>query len=153
MGEKKENCQKGIDALNKISKETMPISQSHFYRTEPTDFMEQDWFVNVIVKITTDLSPHDLFLKLKEIEKQAGRKQSDIKFGPRILDMDIILYDDIVLNTEELVIPHARMHKRRFVLKPLCDISPDVVHPVLKKDIKNLLNLLDEANQEVVSYS
>lgn len=153
IGAKRENCQNGIDALNTISKGTLLKCQSRFYKTEPMDFKDQDWFVNLVVKLNTDLDPFDLFLRLKEIEQKAGRKKSDVKYGPRVLDMDIILYDDVILKTEDLVIPHPRMHKRRFVLKPLCDINPDIVHPVLKKDIKTLLNLLDEKNQEVVIYS
>ena len=75
-----------------------------------------------------------------------------IRFGPRVLDLDIILYDDWVTNSSELIVPHPRMHKRRFVLRPICDIDPTIVHPVFKKEMQALLDVLDENEQRIVEY-
>ncbi|MBU4100702.1 MAG: 2-amino-4-hydroxy-6-hydroxymethyldihydropteridine diphosphokinase, partial [Proteobacteria bacterium] len=88
----------------------------------------------------------------KAIEKETGRTEDRIKYGPRILDLDIIFYDDIVINSSKLIIPHPEMHKRRFVLKPICDIDSKLVHPVLKMDMQYLLNNLDDKHQKVVQY-
>jgi 2-amino-4-hydroxy-6-hydroxymethyldihydropteridine diphosphokinase len=89
---------------------------------------------------------------MKRIEAEAGRKEHAIRFGPRVLDLDILLYNDRIVDTSFLKIPHPRMHKRRFVLKPFCDIDPDKVHPVLNKDMAYLLNALDDQWQKVILH-
>jgi len=89
---------------------------------------------------------------LKSIERVAGRVKDAIRFGPRILDMDIILFDDLVMNAPTLTVPHPRMHKRRFVLKPICDIDPDLSHPVFHRTMESLLGDLDEKGQRIVEY-
>ncbi|MCP4110548.1 MAG: 2-amino-4-hydroxy-6-hydroxymethyldihydropteridine diphosphokinase [Desulfobacteraceae bacterium] len=150
IGDKLLNCRKGIGALEDSGKAVVK-EWSRFYKTEPVDYKDQDWFVNAAVKIETVLDPFELLKELKSIEADAGRDSGTIRFGPRILDMDIILYDDIVINgTSGLYIPHPRMHKRRFVLKPVCDIDPETVHPILKKDMRSLLDNLDDKEQEIV---
>ena len=151
IGNKFLNCQNGIDALIKSGK-TVLKDQSRFYKTEPVDYNDQDWFVNFVAKIETTLDPLQLLYKLKSIERDVGRLNDPIKFGPRILDLDIIFFDDLVTNSSGMIIPHPRMHKRRFVLRPLCDIDPKIVHPVLKKDVQNLLDMLNENEQRVVEY-
>ncbi len=152
IGNKAENCQAGIDALSD-SGAALIIKQSGFYKTEPVDFKEQDWFVNTVIKIKTVLDPFQLLYKLKSIENAQGRKKQSMRFGPRILDLDIILYGDMILKTSELTIPHPRMHKRCFVLRPLCDIDPDMVHPVLVKNMKFLLNNINDSDQKVLPYT
>ena len=151
IGNKFLNCQNGIDALIKSGQAVLK-DQSRFYKTEPVDYNDQDWFVNCVVKIETTLDPLQLLNKLKSIERDAGRLNDPIKFGPRILDLDIIFFDDLVTNSSGLIIPHPRMHKRRFVLRPVCDIDPKIVHPVLKKDVQYLLDMLNENEQRVVEY-
>ena len=151
IGNKLLNCQKGITALTKSDKSII-IEQSNFYRTEPVDYTDQDWFVNSVVKIETTLDPFQLLYELKTIEKNAGRTEDQIRYGPRILDLDIIFYDDIIINSSKLIIPHHRMHKRRFILKPVCDIDPKLVHPVLKMDMQYFLNNLDDKEQGVLQY-
>ncbi len=151
MGSRMENCRAGIAAVMKNGVGLVK-STSAFYKTSPVDYKDQEWFVNVVFKIQTGLDPLDLLKKLKKIEKDAGRLDDSIRFGPRLLDMDIIFYDDIVLNSAELVIPHPRMHKRAFVLTGLCDIDPDAVHPVVKKDVKYLLSNIKDKNQKVLKY-
>ncbi|MBU4259294.1 MAG: 2-amino-4-hydroxy-6-hydroxymethyldihydropteridine diphosphokinase [Proteobacteria bacterium] len=141
IGDKLLNCQKGISALTKSGRSVI-IGQSNFYKTEPADYTDQDWFVNSAVKIETTLDPFQLLYELKIIEKHAGRTEDPIRYGPRILDLDVIFYDDIVINSSKLIIPHPEMHKRRFVLKPICDIDSKLVHPVLKMDMQYLLDNL-----------
>jgi 2-amino-4-hydroxy-6-hydroxymethyldihydropteridine diphosphokinase len=151
IGNKLLNCKNGINALTTAN--TVRIKEwSRFYKTEPVDYKDQDWFINVVVKIETTFDPFQLIKKLKLIEHDAGRVDDPVRFGPRILDLDIVLFDDFVTNSSGLVIPHPRMHKRRFVLKPICDIDPTIVHPVLKKNMQDLLDILDENEQRIAEY-
>jgi 2-amino-4-hydroxy-6-hydroxymethyldihydropteridine diphosphokinase len=151
IGNKPLNCKSGIAALAKLQN-TRIKKWSRFYRTEPVDYQHQDWFINCVVKIETDLEALPLVKELKSIEQDAGRMNDAVRFGPRILDMDILLFDNIVMDSCGLIIPHPRMHKRRFVLKPICDIDPNIVHPVLKKEMQFLLAALDENGQKVIEY-
>jgi len=151
QGNPHSNCLEGLRLLEK-TRGIRILERSPFYITRPVDYLDQDWFINGAVKIGTSLDPLPLLQVLQEIETITGRKSNGIRFGPRILDLDIILYDDIVLNQTGLMIPHPRMHKRCFVLKPLCDIDPCIVHPVLHKTVESLLSSLDDRNQEVVPY-
>jgi 2-amino-4-hydroxy-6-hydroxymethyldihydropteridine diphosphokinase len=151
LGHKLENCRNGVTSLAS-STDIRLIDQSPIYRTEPVDYQDQDWFVNYVVKIGCDLDPLSLLNFLKSIEQEAGRVRHPIRFGPRVLDLDIILYDDVVLDDPGLTIPHPRMHKRRFVLKPICDIDPDINHPVLQQTMFSLLENLDEEGQGITEY-
>jgi 2-amino-4-hydroxy-6-hydroxymethyldihydropteridine diphosphokinase len=152
IGNKLLNCKNGINALTRANK-TIVKKWSKFYKTEPVHYKDQDWFVNCVVKIETILDPFELFHELKSIECDAGRVDTPIRFGPRILDLDIILYDDLVKNSDDLIIPHPRMHNRRFVLQPICDINSEIVHPVFKKNMQYLLDILDENEQRTIEYS
>ena len=149
LGDKIENCRKGIDALLADGQSTL-VKASSYYRTSPVDYEEQDWFVNLVIKIKTALDPVDLLGKIKDIEEAVGRKASTVRFGPRVLDLDIIFFGDRVIQTAKLEVPHPRMHKRRFVLKPICDIEPFMVHPLLRKDMRFLLDGLKDKEQQVV---
>ena len=151
LGRKLENCRNGVTSLAS-STDIRLIDQSPIYRTEPVDYQDQDWFVNYVVKIGSDLDPLSLLNFLKSIEQEAGRVRHTIRFGPRVLDLDIILYDDVVLDDPRLTIPHPRMHKRRFVLRPICDIDPDINHPVLQQTMFSLLENLDEEGQGITEY-
>jgi len=149
IGDKLLNCRKGIAALTAGGRSVLK-SRSHFYRTEPVDYDDQDWFVNAVVEIETRSEPAVLFRELKQVEKDFGRKKDAIRFGPRILDLDILLYDRLILASAELIIPHPRMHQRRFVLQPMCDIDPHVAHPVLQKDMQSLRDALVEHEQRII---
>jgi 2-amino-4-hydroxy-6-hydroxymethyldihydropteridine diphosphokinase len=151
IGNKLENCKKGVDELIESGSVTLK-TQSPYYKTDPVDYLDQDWFINYVIKIETSLDPFELLNRLKSIQKNAGRINDAIRFGPRILDLDIILFDDAVINSENLVIPHPRMHKRRFVLKPFCDIDPEAIHPVFKKNIKYLIDNMDDEEQGIAEY-
>ena len=103
---------------------------SKFYKTAPQNYTDQEWFVNAAIKIKTAYSPEQLLEVLQAIEKEQDRDGKPFRFGPRRIDLDIIFYGQRVMNTATLVIPHPRMHERLFVLKPLCDIDKQLVHPV-----------------------
>ena len=148
LGNKEANCRKGIDSLLDSGKASL-VKESRFYRTSPVDYLDQDWFVNAAVQIKTQLEPLDLLAFLQTIQQQAGRTKGGIRFGPRVLDLDIIFYDQLVMKTTALEIPHPRMHKRHFVLQPICDIDPDIIHPLLNMPVKSLLNQLGDNGQEV----
>ena len=148
MGDKLENCRRAVSKLNGLD-HTAVSARSRFYKTAPVDFLDQDWFVNAVVKIDTQLLPRELLGALQNIQRNAGREYDPIRFGPRIIDLDIIFYDQAIIDTPELVIPHPRMHKRRFVLQPICDIDPAIVHPVFQKDIQSLLRQLTDEAQSV----
>jgi 2-amino-4-hydroxy-6-hydroxymethyldihydropteridine diphosphokinase len=148
LGKKLDNCNLGINALDN-SDTSRVIERSPFYKTEPIDYTAQDWFVNAAFKLETTLEPLQLLDELKKIQRQAGREKDQIRFGPRILDLDIIFYDELVIESDELIIPHPRMHKRRFVLKPICDIDPTFIHPILNKEIRFLLNKLEFGTQQI----
>lgn len=152
MGRKLENCRQGITALT-CSGTSRLIDQSHIYRTEPVDYKDQDWFVNYMVKIETSLAPYALLETLQSIERDSGRSKGTVRFGPRVLDLDIILYDAIVMDRPDLVIPHPRMHKRRFVLKPICDIDPEIIHPFYNRTMRSLLEDLGEEDQRITEYT
>lgn len=150
LGGKLDNCLKGIAALTESGQSTLQCV-SRFFRTSPVDYARQDWFVNAVVKIKTALDPSALLDELTAIQQRMGRKADTIRFGPRVLDLDILLYDDLVMRTPRLEIPHPRMHKRAFVLQPICDIEPTIVHPVLGKTVTELLQRLDDGDQQVVA--
>ena len=105
--------------------------------------------MNAVVRIDTRLTPRELLEALQDIQNRAGRERDPVRFGPRIIDLDVIFYDDEMIDTPELVVPHPRMHKRRFVLQPICDIDPAIVHPVFRKDVQSLLNQLTDKAQSV----
>jgi 2-amino-4-hydroxy-6-hydroxymethyldihydropteridine diphosphokinase len=151
MGDRLLNCRKGIEALTEAANSRI-LAQSRIYATEPVDYKDQDWFINMMVKLETPHDPFELLNHIEHIQRAAGRVQDPIRFGPRILDLDIILYDDRVIDSERLVVPHPRMHKRRFVLKPICDIDPEIIHPVLKQKMQILLECLGEEEQKVFEY-
>lgn len=108
------------------------------YETAPWGVEEQPGFINMAIEIETSLEPERLLQVLKGVEQEIGRQES-YRWGPRIIDLDILLYADIIINSPILQIPHPLMHQRGFVLKPMSEIAPDVLHPVIKKTIGKLL--------------
>lgn len=149
VGDKADNCRKGIAAIGECEG-CMVEAQSPLYETEPVYVESQDWFMNGVIRIRTDLKPKVLFEQLKVIEHAMGRRSGGARFGPRILDLDILFYDDRVLRAGSLRIPHPSLHERRFVLRPLCDIAPELVHPVLGQNAKSLLSNLKDEGKKVM---
>lgn len=140
MGNKEENLNKAIELL-KEEKDIKIEKISTFIVTEPWGKLDQDEFVNGALKIKTLLSPKELLTKMLAIEEKMHRVRV-VKWGPRIIDLDLIFYDDLVLEDDFLTLPHPRMEEREFVLKPLAEIAPNKVHPLLKKRVFKLLEEL-----------
>jgi 2-amino-4-hydroxy-6-hydroxymethyldihydropteridine diphosphokinase len=126
IGDRAANLNAAIEALPSAGVQVRKVSA--FYETEPVDYLQQDWFLNCVVKGETQLPAGTLLPKLREIEMRMGSKKAIAK-GPRILDIDILLYGDETIATPELQVPHPRMTQRRFVLVPLAEIAPNVAHP------------------------
>ncbi len=115
--------------------------ESCFHDTTPVGGPPQSDYLNCVIVLETEIEPQALLQEFKRIETELGRK-SGVRWGPRIIDLDILLYGDRVINDHNLKIPHERMHERVFVLEPLCEISPDIRHPVLRRNISELLEEL-----------
>ena len=141
LGDKEANLRLGVEGL-RSTRGCRVEAVSDFLVTEPYGGVEQDDFLNGAMKIRTLLTPHELLDRLHEIEQEAKRERI-IRWGPRTLDLDILLYDDLILDEEELHIPHIEMYKRDFVLKPLCQIAPYVRHPVYNRTAAELLAALE----------
>jgi 2-amino-4-hydroxy-6-hydroxymethyldihydropteridine diphosphokinase len=141
LGNRQENCLRAIELLQK--KGIIVKKRSSLYETEPWGVKDQPLFLNMAIEAETKLNPEALLRILKDVEKEVGRKES-LKWGPRIIDLDILLIDNIILNEDNLKIPHPLMHKRDFVLLPLCEIAPDIKHPLFKLSIGDLLQQLQK---------
>ncbi len=139
MGDKEENLRDGIDII-KLNENIRVLKVSQFIETEPYGDVEQDNFLNGAVKLETLLDPHELLDVLHKAENAKGRERK-VHWGPRTLDMDILLYDDCVIDDDDLVIPHPDMQNRDFVLRPMKEIAPNAWHPVLNKTISELSSL------------
>ncbi len=142
IGDRLKHIQNAIHALSKT--EGISLQKiSSVYKTDPVGYEAQELFLNGVVAIQTNLSPHTLLPILKDIESAIGR-QHRIRWGPREIDLDLLIYGDLCFQTEKLVVPHPEMHLRRFVLAPLAEIAPTLVHPVFQETIQTLLERLDD---------
>jgi len=150
LGDKLSNCKNGLSALDR-HRRIQITGISSFYHSEPMDYFDQDWFVNTVIQLETMLAPGALLKILKAVEVETGRTENHIRFGPRTLDFDIIFYDSLIIETEDLIVPHPRMHLREFVLRPMCDLSPDLLHPVLGKSMNQLLHELKGEKQQCIA--
>ncbi len=122
------------------------LRRAGLYETEPVGIENQDWFLNTVLEVETNLTPDALLKHTQAIEKRLGR-QRRVQSGPREIDLDILLYENQLIETAQLKIPHPELHRRRFVLVPLCEIAPQLTHPVLKQPMHSLLNDLHDAKQ------
>lgn len=144
IGNRNEKIKQALEYVNKPI-HTKVTNESELIETKPVGYIEQDDFMNGAVEIKTLLGPKELIRFLKEIEKILKREKT-VKWGPRTIDLDVLLYDNMIISTEEIIIPHPRMHERKFVLGPLAEIAPYKIHPILNKRIFELNN---EINNDV----
>lgn len=147
VGDKQHHIQKAIELLHA---HVASITQAPLYETKPVGYQKQDNFLNTAIQGDTDLSPQALLTFVKQIEKYVGRI-TRFRWGPREVDIDILLYDDRVHHDETLEIPHPRMHMRDFVLRPLADLAPELTHPVFKKPISQLLEEIPKVERSIIS--
>jgi 2-amino-4-hydroxy-6-hydroxymethyldihydropteridine diphosphokinase len=147
MGEKQDNL---VRALDYISQRLRIEKKSSMYDTAPVGNINQPRYLNMVCKVSTTLAPAMLLATLKGIESKMGRLPVHPANTPRIIDIDILLYGDEIVDTPDLKIPHPRLAERAFVLVPLGEIAPDLVHPVLKQSIKDLLVLIQGNTQGVL---
>jgi 2-amino-4-hydroxy-6-hydroxymethyldihydropteridine diphosphokinase len=130
------------DAITRLEAVGRVVSISSFYETEPVEFAGQPWFLNCAIALETTKTPEQLMVAILRIEQEMGRRRTQSSKGPRTIDIDVLLMGSTVVNSPDLTIPHPAMHQRRFVLEPLSDIAPEVVHPVLHRTVRELRDAL-----------
>ena len=139
LGDREANLE---TAVGKISENIGSVVRlSSVYETEPWGFSTEEMFLNMVAEVETKLKPSGLLGRMLMIEAEMGRLRNGRGYSPRIIDLDILLFGETIMDTASLVIPHPKLHERRFVLVPLCEIAPGLIHPVLRKDIKTLLKV------------
>lgn len=156
IGDRRANLVEAIERIKELGFEI--VRQSSIYETEPVGFTDQPWFLNQVIEAKLSVQPNaaqaaSFLAELLDIEREMGRKRT-IVHGPRLIDIDLLLFDDLIVQhsndtassskTLGIVLPHPRMHLRRFVLEPFCEIAPDLVHPVLKKTCHEILASLND---------
>lgn len=131
-------------ARQELAESVTILKESSIYETPPWGVTDQRAFLNQVLKVHTALPPHELLLAVKDMEASMGRIPS-IRFGPRLIDIDILLYDDLQLKTPDLILPHPRMFERAFVLVPLLEVAPELISPLTNKPIAEILSVIDRS--------
>lgn len=147
LGDRSRNLKKGIGLLEQLAGK--PAALSSVYETEPWGCDSDLNFYNQVIELFTPLKPMPLLEAIHEIEKKCGRDRSAFRYAPRTLDIDILFYGDSVIEFPELVVPHPNLQERQFVLVPLAEIAPHMVHPVLNKDMEQLLKACGD-NKKII---
>ena len=136
LGDRAANLERAIEALSEIG--VRVLRRSSIYETEPVDFLEQPWFLNCVVEAETSLEPRQLLEELQAIERKVGSKKL-VPRGPRIIDLDVLFYESVVIHEARMEIPHPRLVERRFVLVPLAELAPGLQHPIMRRSAAELL--------------
>ncbi|MCR4717095.1 MAG: 2-amino-4-hydroxy-6-hydroxymethyldihydropteridine diphosphokinase [Lachnospiraceae bacterium] len=147
IGDMGDYLDKAIDAVDELPS-TKVLRSSSYIKTKPYGYLDQDDFLNSAIMIRTLYTPEELLDELHKIENANGRTR-EIHWGPRTLDIDILLYDELIMETDDLIIPHVEMHKRDFVLRPLVEIAPNLRHPVYRKTVSEMYDLLYREDVEL----
>ena len=145
LGDRKSNLRRALQALGPDVRIT---AVSAVYETRPWGYADQPDFLNQVIRAKTGLGPHELLAFLNQIESNLGR-EATFRYGPRLIDLDILFYDDLVLQTTDLTIPHPQLQKRDFVLVPLAEIAPDLRHPLLQESIAGLAGQIESSVRPV----
>ncbi|MBN2123347.1 MAG: 2-amino-4-hydroxy-6-hydroxymethyldihydropteridine diphosphokinase [Deltaproteobacteria bacterium] len=148
LGDRRRNCERAIEYMERLP-HCRTTGCSGWYLTRPVGVEGQDWFVNGVASLETTLAPEVLLDGLLAIEEKMGRTRKE-HWGPRIIDLDLLLYGQQVIETEHLKIPHPLMHQRRFVLIPMVDLAPELKHPLLDLGMVELLRQCPEGRQQVI---
>ena len=146
LGDRATNLRRALRALGA---EMTVEAASPWYETEPAYVLDQPRFYNLVCRARAELPPLKLFRTLKRLETELGR-QPGLRFGPRLIDLDLLFYGDLVLGTPELTVPHPRLHERPFVLVPLAELAPDLLHPALGLTVSELLGRISETERNSV---
>lgn len=146
LGDRSGNIARALEALGAAGIEVLRVSS--FYRTEPVEFRQQPWFVNCAAEVETELLPLQLLKAVQKVERDLGRRRS-INKGPRKIDIDILLYENVVVRSAALTIPHERMAERRFVLVPLRELEAGLRHPVTERTVAEMLNETADSSQVI----
>ncbi len=144
-GDRKKNCRTAIKALASLESSAL-ISESSFYETEAWGYENQNNFINCVVEIETDKNLFDFFSLLQQTEKEIGKEKEEF-WGPRKIDIDLLLFGQEIINEPALNVPHPLLHSRRFVLEPLAEIAPDFIHPIINQPVQTLLNNLTDTKK------
>ena len=150
LGSKADNCLRAIDRVDKMEGSRVR-ARSTLFRTEPVGVEGQDWYVNCVIRVDAELSAEKMLRGLNSIEGQMGRVRRG-RWNSRIIDLDILLYGQQVIDEKGLIIPHKLMHLRRFVLAPMIELAPELIHPVLGKTMVELIKGLSERGQSVMPF-
>ncbi|MBI2861550.1 MAG: 2-amino-4-hydroxy-6-hydroxymethyldihydropteridine diphosphokinase [Chloroflexi bacterium] len=142
VGDREALMRQAIERLRALGR---ILKLSALYETEPVGLADQPWFLNAVCLLETPLPPHDLLMQVKQIERELGRTPT-VRYGPRAVDIDLLLYDQEVVASEDLLVPHSNLPERTFVLVPLVEIAPEVIHPRSKKSARQLLEELADAH-------
>jgi 2-amino-4-hydroxy-6-hydroxymethyldihydropteridine diphosphokinase len=147
LGDRQVNCLRAVERMDRMAGCRI-TGCSDWFLTKPVGVEGQEWYVNGVASLTTDISPQDLLKRLLRIEADMGRVRRE-RWGPRNIDLDILLFGQEIIHEPDLKIPHPRMHLRRFVLEPMTQLAPDLIHPGLGLSIKVLLKKLPGDDQVV----